>query len=81
MPKRAIQDSQAALEIVQREIAACTLCIEAGFIPMSRPVFQGHVGQAPGPSSGQRGAPYTGATGKTLQRLLAIGYRLSVIGQ
>ena len=44
---------------------------------MSLPVFQGHVGQrlmivgqAPGPSSGQRGVPYTGATGKTLQRWL-----------
>ena len=71
------QDVQAALERVQREIAACALCVEAGFIPVSRPVFQGRVGQrlmivgqAPGPSSGQRGVPYTGATGKTLQRWL-----------
>ncbi len=70
-------DAQAALETVQREIAACALCVEAGFIPLSRPVFQGHVGQrlmivgqAPGPSSGRRGVPYTGATGKTLQRWL-----------
>jgi uracil-DNA glycosylase family 4 len=46
-------------------------------IPLSRPVFQGHagqrlmiVGQAPGPSSGRRAVPYTGATGKTLQRWL-----------
>jgi uracil-DNA glycosylase family 4 len=70
-------DAQAALETVQREIAACALCVEAGFIRLSRPVFQGHVGQrlmivgqAPGPSSGRRGVPYTGATGKTLQRWL-----------
>ncbi len=83
LSKLAIQDPspstqrQAALETVQREIAACMLCVEAGFIPISRPVFQGHVGQrlmivgqAPGPSSGQRGVPYTGATGKTLQRWL-----------
>jgi uracil-DNA glycosylase family 4 len=70
-------DAQAVLETVQREIAACALCVEAGFIPLSRPVFQGHVGQrlmivgqAPGPSSGRRGVPYTGATGKTLQRWL-----------
>ena len=62
------------LDLVQQEIAACTLCVAAGFIPIARPVFQGHVGQglmivgqAPGPSSGQRGVPYTGATGKTLQ--------------
>ena len=71
------QDVQAALETVQREIAACALCVEAGFIPLSRPIFQGHVGQrlmivgqAPGPSAGQRPLPYTGATGKTLQRWL-----------
>jgi uracil-DNA glycosylase family 4 len=71
------QAVQALLETVQREIAACTLCVEAGFIPKSRPVFQGHVGQrlmivgqAPGPSSGRRGVPYTGATGRTLQRWL-----------
>jgi uracil-DNA glycosylase len=71
------RDPQAILETVQREIAACALCVEAGFIPLSRPVFQGHVGQrlmivgqAPGPSSGRRGVPYTGATGKTLQRWL-----------
>jgi uracil-DNA glycosylase family 4 len=70
-------DAQVVLESVQREIAACDLCVEAGFIPLSQPVFQGHVGQrlmivgqAPGPSSGQRGVPYTGATGKTLQRWL-----------
>ena len=71
------QAVQALLETVQREIAACALCVEAGFIPLSRPVFQGHVGQrlmivgqAPGPSSGRRGVPYTGATGRTLQRWL-----------
>jgi uracil-DNA glycosylase family 4 len=70
-------DAQAVLESVQREIAACDLCVEARFIPLARPVFQGHVGQrlmivgqAPGPSSGRRGVPYTGATGKTLQRWL-----------
>ncbi len=69
---------QRALEIVQQEIAACTRCVAAGFIPVARPVFQGHagqrlmvLGQAPGPSSGQRGVPYTGATGKTLQGWLA----------
>ena len=79
---QAPQDSQPssdqlALETVQREIAACALCVEAGFIPMSLPIFHGHaeqrlmiVGQAPGPSAGERPLPYTGATGKTLQRWL-----------
>ena len=69
--------AQAALETVQREIAACALCVEAGFIPRSLPIFHGHagqqlmiVGQAPGPSAGERPLPYTGATGRTLQRWL-----------
>jgi uracil-DNA glycosylase family 4 len=71
------RQAQAALETVQREIAACTLCVEAGFIPRSLPIFHGHagqrlmiVGQAPGPSAGERPLPYTGATGRTLQRWL-----------
>ena len=69
-----ICDPQAALEAVQREISACTLCVKAGFIPTSLPIFHGHVGQrlmivgqAPGPSAGERPLPYTGATGRTLQ--------------
>jgi uracil-DNA glycosylase family 4 len=44
---------------------------------MSLPIFHGHaeqrlmiVGQAPGPSAGERPLPYTGATGRTLQRWL-----------
>ncbi len=72
-----LSSDQVALETVQREIAACTLCVEAGFIPSSLPIFHGHagqrlmiVGQAPGPSAGERPLPYTGATGKTLQRWL-----------
>ena len=72
-----LSSEQVALETVQREIAACTLCVEAGFIPVSLPIFQGHVGQrlmivgqAPGPSAGERPLPYTGATGRTLQRWL-----------
>ena len=67
-------DPQTALEAVQREITACTLCVEAGFIPTAHPIFHGHVGQrlmivgqAPGPSAGERPLPYTGATGRTLQ--------------
>ncbi|MFN8590386.1 MAG: uracil-DNA glycosylase [Thermomicrobiales bacterium] len=69
---------QAALEQIHREIAACTRCVERGFIPTARPIFRGHVGQrlmivgqAPGPTAGERPLPYTGATGKTLQGWLA----------
>src|SRR5215203_1183803 len=71
------RDLQATLEVVQREIGACTLCVDAGFIPTARPIFHGHVGQqlmivgqAPGPSAGERALPYTGATGRTLQSWL-----------
>lgn len=67
-----------ALEAAQPEIAACTLCVDRGFIPSAQPIFHGHagqrlmiVGQAPGPTAGERPLPYTGATGKTLQRWLA----------
>jgi uracil-DNA glycosylase len=65
------------LESVQREIVACTLCVAAGHIPRSQPIFRGHagqrlmiVGQAPGPSAGERPLPYSGASGKTLQAWL-----------
>ena len=70
-------DPQSALEIVRREIAACTLCVEGGFIPAALPIFHGHagqrlmiVGQAPGPTAGERPLPYTGASGRALQAWL-----------
>jgi uracil-DNA glycosylase len=69
-----LSSTQAALSLVQREIAACTRCVAGGFIPGALPVFHGHagqrlmiVGQAPGPSAGERPLPYTGATGRALQ--------------
>jgi uracil-DNA glycosylase family 4 len=65
---------QAALALVQREITVCTRCVDGGFIPVALPIFHGHagqrlmiVGQAPGPSAGERPLPYTGATGRVLQ--------------
>lgn len=68
---------QSQLAAVQGEITACTLCVEAGFIPAALPIFHGHagqrlmiVGQAPGPTAGERPLPYTGASGKTLQSWL-----------
>lgn len=71
-------ERQLALNAIQQEIAACILCVSAGFIPAAHPVFHGHagqrllvVGQAPGPGAALRGVPYTGATGKTLQGWLA----------
>jgi uracil-DNA glycosylase family 4 len=72
------RDPQAMLDVAQQEIAACTLCVDGGFIARAQPIFHGHagqrwmiVGQAPGPSAGERPLPYSGASGKTLQRWLA----------
>jgi uracil-DNA glycosylase family 4 len=69
---------QHALAALQGEMANCTHCVAAGFIPSAHPIFQGHagqrlmvVGQAPGPSAAQRSVPYSGATGKTLQAWLS----------
>jgi uracil-DNA glycosylase len=71
-------NNQLALEVVQSDIVACTLCVEAGFIPAALPIFHGHagqrlmiVGQAPGPTAGERPLPFTGASGRTLQAWLA----------
>jgi uracil-DNA glycosylase family 4 len=67
-----------ALQAVQLEIVACTRCVESGFIPRAQPIFHGHagqrwmiVGQAPGPTAAERPLPYSGASGRTLQRWLA----------
>ena len=67
-------DKPRGLELLHREIAACTRCVDAGFIPRSLPIFHGHagqrlmiVGQAPGPTAGARPLPFTGASGRTLQ--------------
>jgi uracil-DNA glycosylase len=65
---------EAELEFVQSDIRACTLCVSGGFIPSALPVFHGHagqrrmiVGQAPGPTAGERPLPFTGASGRALQ--------------
>ena len=67
------QDRQATLKLLHQEIAACTRCVAAGFIPAALPIFHGHagqrlmiVGQAPGPTAGERPLPFTGASGRTL---------------
>src|SRR5215213_9785444 len=64
------RQAQAALETVHRAIATCTLCVEAGFIALSLPIFHGHagqrlmsVGQTPGPSAGERPLTYSFFTG------------------
>ena len=62
---------------------ACTVCADAGFIPVAHPVFSGHpgqrillVGQAPGPVEAEGGRPFAGRAGKELMRWMArAGFR------
>jgi uracil-DNA glycosylase len=68
----------AALARLHREIAGCTRCVAAGFIPTAFPIFKGEignrvmvVGQAPAWYAHERPLPYSGATGKTLRTWLA----------
>ena len=75
---QSLSNNQAVLTLVQQDIASCTRCVAAGFIPAANPIFQGNagqrlmvVGQAPGPRASAFGEPYRGATGKALQAWLA----------
>jgi uracil-DNA glycosylase len=68
----------AALARLHREVAECTRCVAAGFIPTAFPIFKGEignrvmvVGQAPAWYAHERPLPYSGATGKTLRAWLA----------
>jgi uracil-DNA glycosylase len=63
---------------LHREVAECTRCVAAGFIPTAFPIFKGEignrvmvVGQAPAWYAHERPLPYSGATGKTLRAWLA----------
>lgn len=74
----AATDRVAALDCLHREIAVCTRCVAAGFIPSAHPIFKGRigqrvmvVGQAPGALAHERLAPYPGATGRALRCWLA----------
>jgi uracil-DNA glycosylase family 4 len=71
-------DRVAALARLHREMAGCTRCVAAGFIPTAFPIFKGEignrvmvVGQAPAWYAHERPLPYSGASGKTLRAWLA----------
>ena len=77
-PWPSLADRETALTGLHRAVAACTLCVAAGFIPSAHPIFRGTVGnrvmvvgQAPGALARERPMPYMGATGKTLRAWLA----------
>lgn len=61
----------------QRRINRCRRCIDAGYISQARPVFHGTqraslmvIGQAPATPVDERPLPFSGQSGRTLQRWL-----------
>ncbi len=68
---------QSELDAHQAAMRQCTACVDAGFILESHPVFRGTatqrimvVGQAPAIRRTEHPAPYSGASGKVLNRWL-----------
>ena len=66
-----------ALARLHREIAACSRCVEAGFLPRAAPVLSGFadnrimlIGQAPGAVEAVRRLPFQGRSGKILMQWL-----------
>ncbi len=69
-----LKKRQRLLELHQRQVSHCRLCVEAGYIEDALPIFHGTaasrvmvVGQAPAAPNIERELPYCGATGQTLQ--------------
>lgn len=68
-----------SLASLQRDLARCRLCVEAGFPLESRPVVEGRpgqraylLGQAPGVVEGDERRPWRGRAGATLRRWLRL---------
>ena len=64
---------------LQRDIRACSSCLNAGYFVEPRPVFEGHagqramiIGQAPGEHEGVQGRPWRGRAGRSLRRWLEL---------
>jgi uracil-DNA glycosylase len=72
-----------SLPRLQRRIRGCTLCVDAGFLPIAGPVFSGFrdnrimlIGQAPGKVEETRRLPFQGRSGKVLMRwMIRAGFR------
>ncbi len=69
-----VDERQRHLHALQKRMARCRLCVDAGHIACALPVFHGDasarvmiVGQAPAAPVSERPLPYSGATGKTLK--------------
>jgi uracil-DNA glycosylase len=68
-----------SIRALQRDLATCRLCLEAGYPIESLPVVHGKAGrraylfgQAPGIVEGAEGAPWRGRAGRTLRRWLEL---------
>ena len=68
-----------SIAALQRDLAACRRCLDAGFTMESPPVVQGAAGrraylygQAPGIVEGAAGAPWQGRAGRALRRWLEL---------
>ena len=68
-----------SIRALQRDLAGCRRCVEAGFPLESLPVVHGSAGrraylygQAPGIVEGAEGAPWRGRAGRTLRRWLEL---------
>lgn len=64
---------------LQRANAACTRCVDAGYLPRAAPVFEGEAGQraylfglAPGREEDVDGRPWRGRAGRTLRGWLRL---------
>src|SRR3989475_7160661 len=62
-----------SLARLQREILACTRCVDAGYLARAAPILSGYadnrmmlVGQAPGAVEAVRRLPFQGRSGKVL---------------
>jgi uracil-DNA glycosylase family 4 len=75
--------SAQALDVLHREIRACTRCVDAGFLSHAAPVLSGYpdnrimlIGQAPGVVEEARRLPFQGRSGKVLMCwLMRAGFR------
>lgn len=78
-PEAEREERQRRLDALHREMRACRLCVEAGYLPAADSVagYRGAignrvmiVGQAPGHLSVERGVPFSGPSGRMLEQWL-----------
>lgn len=73
-------DRYRSLAVLQRDLAGCRRCVEAGYPLESWPVVHGRarqraylLGQSPGLVEGMEGRPWRGRAGRALRRWLELG--------